>query len=187
MAAQPNVFLESERLWFRPPEEADAERVAGWINDPRVRHFLHRAFPLSLEGEREAIRSRQGQPGGGTPEIVSFLFAPRGEEEPIGSTGLFGFDWPARVAEWGIVIDPAHWNHGYGREVARRLLRYAFEELGLHRVSLSVTAHNLGGLRAYEAAGFVREGAQRERAYVEGAWHDVVLMGVLRREWEAGR
>jgi RimJ/RimL family protein N-acetyltransferase len=181
------VFFHSERLWFRPPCEADAERLARWINHPPVRRFLaSRVFPIGLEAEREWIRGVSPSVMLGTPAAtkIALLFGPQGEEQPIGSTGLFGIDWVVRRAEWGILIgETDRWNQGFGREVARRMLRYAFEELNLNRVELRVNTGNAGGVKAYEQAGFVREGLMRQTGFIDGEYQDSFVMSVLRSEW----
>jgi RimJ/RimL family protein N-acetyltransferase len=78
----------------------------------------------------------------------------------------------------------AYWGQGYGSEAVRLTLGYAFEELNLHRVSLSVLGDNPRAIRAYEKCGFVREGQWRELAHYDGQWSDEVVMGILRSEWE---
>jgi RimJ/RimL family protein N-acetyltransferase len=180
------VFFSSERLWFRPVEVADAPRVAGWINDPRVRkHLATRVFPLNLLAEEEWIKRVSALPSPTVSEQVVLLFGLLGAEAPIGSTGFHGINWVVRRAEWGILIGEAeHWNQGYGREVARRMLRYAFEEMNLNRVELRVNTANLAGVKAYEAAGFVREGTLRQASWVDGRHEDILVMSVLRQEWK---
>ena len=64
------------------------------------------------------------------------------------------------------------------------LLGYAFRSRNLHRVHLQSLASNERALRAYRAVGFVEEGRLREHAWVEGSYDDVVLMSVLRAEWQ---
>jgi RimJ/RimL family protein N-acetyltransferase len=182
-----SVFFSSERLWFRALEAADAPRVATWINDPRVRkHLATRVFPLSLEAEEEWVKRVSAPPSpSAAVEQVVLAFGPQGSETPIGNTGLHGFNWIIRRAEWGIVIgEPEYWNQGYGREVARRMLQYAFEDLNLNRVELRVNTANAAALKAYAAAGFVREGTLRQAAWVEGRHEDILVMSVLRQEWK---
>ncbi|MEL7657044.1 MAG: GNAT family protein, partial [Bacillota bacterium] len=72
-------------------------------------------------------------------------------------------------------------------EALRLLLRYAFDELNLYRVQLTVFSYNPGAIRLYEKLGFVREGVFREAVHRDGARHDMILYGLLRREWEANR
>jgi len=67
------------------------------------------------------------------------------------------------------------------------MLKYAFETLNLNRVQLGVLAFNEFGIRAYERAGFVREGVQREYLFTDGRYVDHVMYSVLAREYFAGR
>jgi RimJ/RimL family protein N-acetyltransferase len=77
------------------------------------------------------------------------------------------------------------WGQGYGTDALRLVLRYAFQELDLHRVSLGVFANNPRAIRSYEKAGFRFEGIERQATIREGAYYDTFYMGVLRSEWLA--
>ena len=67
------------------------------------------------------------------------------------------------------------------------LLDWAFHIQNYERIWLDTWATNERALRCYEALGFVEEGRQRRHIYVGGQYVDVVLMGLLREEWEARR
>ena len=71
---------------------------------------------------------------------------------------------------------------GLGTEAVRRVLEYGFDELGLHRVSLRVLAGNIRAIRCYEKCGFQVEGRERETVFLDGAWRDDLIMGLLSRE-----
>jgi RimJ/RimL family protein N-acetyltransferase len=77
------------------------------------------------------------------------------------------------------------WGKGYGGEALRLLLDYAFGELNLHRVQLTVFAYNERAIALYEKLGFMREGVYREFMARDGVRYDMHLYGLLRREWEA--
>jgi RimJ/RimL family protein N-acetyltransferase len=77
------------------------------------------------------------------------------------------------------LVGPEVYGRGYGTEATSLVLDYAFDTVGLHRVELSVYSFNPRGQRAYEKAGFVREGVRRQALCWEGEWHDVIVMGVL--------
>jgi RimJ/RimL family protein N-acetyltransferase len=102
----------------------------------------------------------------------------------IGFIGLDGISWHHRDAWVGIGIgDPAFWGKGYGTDAMQVLLRYAFTQINLERVSLSVFGYNPRAMRSYEKAGFKHEGAVRGFLYREGQRSDLLMMGVLRHEW----
>jgi len=77
-----------------------------------------------------------------------------------------------------------YWNQGYGTESITLLLKHGFETLNLNRIMLRVYEDNPRAIRCYEKAGFVHEGRLREARYFEGVYRDVMLMSVLRREWD---
>lgn len=106
------------------------------------------------------------------------------EGQLIGTCGLKLHDSVGQVAELGIAIgDTAYWGQGYGREAVNLLLEYAFRYRNLQRVWLGVHARNERAIRAYRACGFIEEGRQRAHVYSDGAYDDLVLMGILRSEW----
>jgi RimJ/RimL family protein N-acetyltransferase len=86
---------------------------------------------------------------------------------------------------WYAIGDADYRGRGYGSDALRVLLKFAFLEMNLNRVGLEVMSYNTAALTAYERIGFVREGVQREVVYRDGAYYDIIGMGMLRREWEA--
>ncbi len=103
----------------------------------------------------------------------------------IGFIGMFGIRWPHGDAMVAIGIgEPEYWGGGYGTEAMRLVLRYAFQELNLYRVTLGVFAYNTRAIRCYEKAGFKHEGREHGTIYRDGERSDVLFMGVLREEWE---
>ncbi len=180
-------FFESERLWFRAPEPDDASYYTRALQNREVnRHLLVGSFPFNEFAERKFIEARSTMPSFSDATDVLLAVGRKGDEAIVGGTGLHRINWQSRSCEWGIFIgDPSDWNQGFGREIARRMLRYAFMDLNLNRVMLHVNANNDGGVKCYEAAGFVREGVLRQDAFIDGAYVDRIVMSVLRDEWDA--
>jgi RimJ/RimL family protein N-acetyltransferase len=67
------------------------------------------------------------------------------------------------------------------------LLDFAFNEINLHRVFLTVFSYNQRAIRLYEKLGFQREGIYREHLQRDGQRFDMLHYGILRREWAARR
>jgi RimJ/RimL family protein N-acetyltransferase len=106
----------------------------------------------------------------------------------IGEIRLDRVDLRDRRASLAIGIeDASQLGKGLGSEAIALALGYAFNVLGLHRVSVRVVNYNLRAIRAYQKCGFVIEGREREAALVDGAWHDDVMMAILDREYLAMR
>jgi diamine N-acetyltransferase len=120
------------------------------------------------------------------PNAVRFLAYDLADWRPIGRCSLNDIDHRNHTAEFGVLVgDPADRGKGYGAEMARMMLDYAFTALGLHNVMLRVAAFNVAGMRAYEKAGF-REFARRRMAFRSGSrsWDDV-YMECLATEFES--
>lgn len=118
----------------------------------------------------------------------SFLFGIRAMEgdELLGYLELDGIDWQHGVCGMGLALgERANWGRGYGYEATQLALRYAFNELNLHRVQVTVFSYNDRSLALVDKIGFQREGIFRERLQRDGRRHDLILYGLLRREWEA--
>lgn len=94
--------------------------------------------------------------------------------------------WASQTADLAIAIGrPEYRGKGYGRDALTLTLNYAFNELNLFRVGLSVLAYNAAAIKAYERVGFVREGVRRQLVAREGQRYDMLLYGILRDEWAA--
>ncbi len=111
------------------------------------------------------------------------------EDPPVlvGHIGLWGATPKDLCATLGIALGSEYTGRGYGSDAMRVIVDYAFRELGLHRLQLSVAPFNQAGIRAYEKAGFVEEGRHRESVLHDGRWYDDVLMSILDHEWAARR
>ena len=89
-----------------------------------------------------------------------------------------------RKARYSIgIFNPTKWNLGLGTEVTKLVLKYAFEELKLHRVDLKVLEYNLRGIRCYEKCGFIFEGKEREGALIGAKYETDVIMSILESEY----
>lgn len=106
-------------------------------------------------------------------------------DQPIGFIELSGIHPTNGDAFVGIGIGvKEYWGKGYGTDAMQILLRYSFEELNLHRVSLNVFDYNPRAIKSYLKAGFKIEGRQRNFLHREGQRWDLVFMGILKRDWE---
>ena len=157
-------------------------RYVEWLNDWEIARYLMPGMPqpITLEGEVEWFESRQ-------KDRNNFVFAilARPDKNLIGNCGLHNVDLKNRCAVFGIFIgDKEYWSKGYGTDATRTMLRFAFEQLGLNRVELEVYDFNPRALRAYEKAGFRRDGTRRQALYRDADFHDIHLMGILRAEWD---
>lgn len=100
----------------------------------------------------------------------------------IGTCTLAHLDAQHKRAEVGFALARAHWGKGYISEVLPAIIRFAFEELGLERMTADADPRNHGSVRALERAGFVREGYLRGHYRLYGEVQDAIIFGLLREE-----
>lgn len=171
-----------ERIRLRRDERSDLPMFVEWLNDPLVRRFLSLHLPISQANEEGWFEKMLTLPPAEQPFAIEIM--EKGGWCLIGNCGFFDFDQRVRSAEVGILIgEKTAWNKGYGTEVMRLLLRIGFETLNLNRIFLRVDRDNLGGIRAYEKAGFIHEGCFRQGTYRENHYQDMLFMSVLHSEW----
>jgi RimJ/RimL family protein N-acetyltransferase len=85
------------------------------------------------------------------------------DERHVGNVWLWDIDARHQKAELRIVIgDAAARGTGVGVEALDAACRLAFEQMGLHRIYAYVLASNPSARRAFERAGFTREGTLRD-------------------------
>jgi RimJ/RimL family protein N-acetyltransferase len=113
-----------------------------------------------------------------------FTLRAAADNQLLGDITLHVTQWNARDAFIGIGIGPRDfWGKGYGTQAMQLILQYAFTELNLRRVTLTVFEYNTRAIRSYEKAGFQHEGRQRGEIIREGKRWDVLTMGILREDW----
>ena len=176
-------MIYGQRIRLRHVEREDLPRFVAWLNDPEVRHGLAMYLPLSQVEEEQWFENVLKHERDERPLVIEVK--DQDGWTMIGNSGFFNIDWRNRGAELGIVIgDKAYWNKGYGTEATRLLLHHGFPTLNLHRICLRVYEENMRAIRAYEKAGFVHEGRMRQAEFRDGKYLDVLLMSVLRPEWQ---
>ncbi|NMC13826.1 MAG: GNAT family N-acetyltransferase [Chloroflexi bacterium] len=175
-----------ERLRLRAVEKEDIDRFVTWLNDPEVREGVAIFLPLSKHEEEKWFETTMAKPATEHPFVIEIN--DDGSWKPIGDCGFFEIDWRNRFGEIGIFIgEKQYWNQGYGSEAVRMLLKHGFNTLNLNRVFLRVFEDNPRAIHAYEKVGFIHEGRLRKAEYRNGRYIDILLMSVLREEWNNSR
>jgi diamine N-acetyltransferase len=179
--AQGLAPLRGEVTRLRAVQEADLPLLVRWMNEPDVRYWLHHSD--RPDATVESVRWRFGLTEERFPNLVWMIETLEGR--PVGHLGLLQVDPHHKRAELAISIGEKEcWSRGYGTDAIRTVLRHAFQDLVLRRVDLHTDADNARGIRCYEKCGFVLEAVMRERRLRFGQPLDMVLMAVLRHEWE---
>ncbi len=172
-------IFKGQLLRLAPPVEGDQAIFAAWSQDDDYMRMLdddpvRPESPLNYASFGEA------------PDDKSYYFHLRtlADDTLVGFVVLFNLKWGNQSAEMAIGIgDPANRGKGYGQDALKLILNYGFNELNLHRISLTVMDYNAPAIKAYERVGFVREGAHRQAVQRQGKRYDLLLYGILRDEY----
>lgn len=97
---------------------------------------------------------------------------------------IAGLDNPSKEIEWTRIILNVK-GKGYGQETLEMLKSWAFDDLKFHRAWLDCKDHNTRALHVYEKAGLVREGLIRETILTDGVYENLIILGILDREYFA--
>jgi RimJ/RimL family protein N-acetyltransferase len=179
-------LFEGPTVRFAPLDaERDAEIISKWSHDPDYLRLLSAdiAKPLSPFQIKKQFEEWEKE----VEKRAAFNFAVRHKEDDrlIGLARLFRIEWTHAAGSLQIGIgDRTDRGKGCGTEALHMLLRYAFDELNLYRLSASAPEYNIGAIRFLERAGFVVEVRRRKALLRDGQRWDVVMLGLLRDEWK---
>ncbi|MCZ6654366.1 MAG: GNAT family protein [Planctomycetota bacterium] len=175
--------LTSPRVILRWLKQSDVPALFEIFSDRRVMRYWSSAPWTDPADGVEMVESVRHCFAEGS--LYQWGVARRSDEALIGTCTLAHVDAQNRRAEIGFALRRDQWGQGYMSEATRTLLRFAFEELELHRIEADVDPRNEAPIRLLERLGFQREGYLRERWLVGQETHDTIFYGLLRREWPA--
>lgn len=169
-----------------PDAEQDTAALRAWSRDAEFLRLFgsNPVRPWTEAGIKKELEEILGKDEP-NPNVFAFHIRALDGDQLIGMCDLTVDYWAHREAWVAIGLgDRNYWGKGYGTDAMQLLLRYAFQELNLWRVSLGVFGYNTRAQRSYEKCGFTVEGAVRHRLRRDDQRWDMVIMGLLREEWK---
>lgn len=160
---------------FRPD---DAAAVLSVIGDDRVTFWL--SYDTRDLGQAEQMISGAIERASNDPRTEYYL-AIEAEKRLVGFCRL-GLDG-VKAAKLGYAIRADEWGKGYATDAARTLTDFAFDTLGLHRVSAAMSPENAASVAVAKHLGMTYEGRIRDHVFTNGGWRDSLLYSVLEDEW----
>lgn len=172
----------NNQIAIRPITIEDTEKIVNWRNSINVRKNLYCQDPLSTGQHINYFHNYIE-----TRKVIQFIIAviEKGKQKDIGTTFIKNIDFHSRKAEFGIFIgDDTTRGKGYGAQATRLTVKYAFEQLMLNRVYLTVFEDNSMAINAYKKCGFKVEGILKQDYLRDKFFIDVVIMGITRTDWK---
>ncbi len=167
--------MKDDIIYLRPMTKDDTDNIIKWRNSDAVRkRFIYQAL-FTKESHEHWIDTMID-----TGKAVQMIICLKEGDVPVGSVYIRDIDMVNHKGEYGIFIgEESARGRGVGTAAAKLMKKYAFEELRLHRLFLRVFADNMQAIKSYEKAGFAREAYLKDDVYIDGKFHDIVLMAVL--------
>jgi [ribosomal protein S5]-alanine N-acetyltransferase len=178
------LVIETPRVKLRPQLAGDADAFFPYVSDPELSTMVSWSAHTSVDETREWIRKASELVEAGTDMVWTLEH----EGAPIGCVGLHGITWGVRAtrvdrAEMGYWIAKPFWRKGLMTEAATAATRWAFETLGLHKLTIMCFDGNLGSKRVIEKVGYRYLGRSEEDTWRDGKWYAHLRYEMLASEW----
>ncbi|GGZ24479.1 N-acetyltransferase [Streptomyces inusitatus] len=172
-------MMRGELVGLRALEPSDAEALWRWNHDPEVMRWMDDGHPQSLA---RTLASLQERPRNSYGDVLLGVEASE-DGRLIGLVRLRDAEPETGCAELDVYLgEKEYWGRGFATDALRRVCRYGFEDMRLHKISLTVVVENHAARRVYDKVGFVEEGRLRSVFRRDGRWYDQYTMGLLEGE-----
>ena len=164
---------------LRAMAQDDLHLVCDMFNDPELEDLVVGwSFPLSYDQQKRWFDNNLN-------DNLNFRFVIETEKDgAIGIATLTGIDWKNRRATHGIKLaSKENRTKGVGTDTVMAIMRYAFDELGLHRLDGSWFDFNIGSIKLYTKCGWSVEGVKRDYVYKRGEWRNLTIVGIIESDY----
>ena len=172
--------VSGERVYLSPLNIEDVDVYTRWLNDPAVMENIGGGlynnnfvackdwFEKKMKDDRAAL----------------FAIVKLDSDEPIGYFEFMEIEHVHRTAIFCMFIgDEKHRNDGYGTEALKLAVGFGFDVLNLNNIELKVYDFNERAAKSYLKVGFKEYGRRRQAYYLNGEYHDVICMDILREDF----
>ncbi|NLN39210.1 MAG: GNAT family N-acetyltransferase [Smithella sp.] len=173
--------MDKFKVYLRALEPDDYKTTIKWRNDDEIWSMVvGPKYFVSSEYERQwvlnAINNKDEIRLGICLKIDAML---------IGLISIIDIDWINRSAGCPAMIgEKKYWGQGLATEARLLVLKYAFHERGFESIRGHVLESNVASLRVLEKCGYKKEGTLRNAVFKGGRFHDLIVMSILREEFE---
>jgi RimJ/RimL family protein N-acetyltransferase len=176
-------FWRGELVRLRPLRLEDAEHSFLNSLDSPTRRTLQYGieFPTSPELQKSILEKYVGCKNN-NGVVVFAIEALEGEH--VGGLSLHSLDEKNGTFSFGISVDRHHWGKGYAEDAVRILLRYGFWERRYQKCNSGCLHSNQASIRMHLKLGFQEEGRRRRHVFTGGEYHDDLLFGITREEFD---
>ena len=175
------MILKYGNITLRPIERKDSELLRLMINSPEVEEMTENwNVPVSSYNQDKWIENYKD-----SHEMIRWMIE-LDNGTTIGMVSFFDINWITRRASISYKINPFETNRlkGDTKNAVYIAVKYAFDEMGLHRIESVILSFNIMSIKLTESVGFVKEGVFRARILKNGKWCNQVFYGLLEDEFK---
>lgn len=176
-------MITGDTIYLTRLDAANAETIRSWINDPETHRWMMGGhIPISSAEETAFIESTEAEVAART----AFRFEVHAADDGrlLGVCGIEHVNLVHRHGEVGLFIgSAAERGRGFGADILKTLMRFAFDTLGLHSLRIMVVDGNERAHALYTRVGFCVTGRDRESLYLDGAFRDLIALDMLETEY----
>lgn len=175
--------LIGKNILLRELRNNDMELLNNLINNPEIEHMVVGwSKPVTMSEQNSWFNNLTND-----SNIRYAICLQENQNNAIGTAIISKLDWKNRCASFDIKIDPNNHGKGYGTETIKLLLKYSFEELNLHRISVSILDYNTKSQQLFEKNGFILEGRKRQAIFKNNKYNDLLIYSILSEEYLSER
>ena len=179
------IQLTTPRLLIRDHMQSDLQTHHELLSDMKAMRFLQDIMTHNPEESRENLRQAMDQMD--LPQRIFYFLRMENRitGEHIGEIGytVIGFTPVGKLVEVGYFIREAFWGKGYTTEAFREVIRFAFQNNDVYRISCGCLKENAASERVMQKCGLIKEAEFKEFQWHENKLKDRVVYRLLRAEW----
>jgi RimJ/RimL family protein N-acetyltransferase len=170
--------IDGDRIFLRDVCVSDATpRYVAWLADPEVNRYLETRFQQHTRADIVRYIEMMTK----APDVAFLAIVRRSDDLHLGNLRLGEIDPYHQTATVALLIgEKSVWGQGYGSEAIALVSRYAFDALSVRKLTARVYSNNLASLNAFQKAGWMSEGVQRQQFVSDGQLVDGIWLGCSR-------
>lgn len=175
--------IETKRLILRPFEYDDIEEYLLFFTDTDVQKYLGKILiPKDLEDASRWVNNMNGKCLK-SKLVLTWCVEHKERQKVIGRCDLGGFVRKS-MADISYYLSKEFWNQGIASEAVDAVVKFGFENLGLHRIQATVLPDNIYSIKLLKRIGFAEEGLLRKYDYGK-EFHDTLMLSILKDDYLA--
>jgi len=166
------------KLEFCKLSEEHLELVRKWRTDPEVSKYMYTNPKITHEHQKKWYEKLKKD----STRRYWIIIA---DGEFVGVVNLYNIDLINKRCSWAYYLgETSVRGKGVGKQIELNILSYVFDDLGLNKLCCEVLAFNELVVKIHQKYGSKIEGRLQKRIYKNGEFHDVIVMGILKEEWD---